>query len=86
MAAVCALFVGYAALSQYGYSDPSAKGLGAALSVAPIVLIGVILVWRWVNALAAVLVAGGLSAAAGRRVAPAVASRPAPRVAQRRGR
>ena len=62
LAAVFALFIGYAALSQVGYSNPNAKGLGAALSVAPVMLIGVILVWRWVHALAAVFVAAALCA------------------------
>jgi uncharacterized membrane protein len=56
-AIVCALCVGYAALSHYAYSDPDAKGLGATLSVAPVVLIGVILVWRWAHPLAALVVA-----------------------------
>lgn len=56
LAAVCALVVGYAALSHIGYSDPNAKGLGAALSVVPVMLIGVIFVWRWLHASAALLV------------------------------
>lgn len=62
LAAVCALFVGYAVLSHFGYSDPNAKGLGAALSVAPVMLIAVIFVWRWTHAIAALLVAALLCA------------------------
>lgn len=62
LAAVFAIFVGYAALSHFGYSDPNAKALGAALSVAPVMLIGVILLWRWTHALAALLAAALLCA------------------------
>jgi len=47
MAAVAALIIGYAALSHYSNSSPHVKGLGAALSLAPIVLIGAVLAWRW---------------------------------------
>lgn len=62
MAGVFAIFVGYAALSNFGYSDPNAKGLGAALSVAPVMLIGVTMLWRWTHALAALVVAALLCA------------------------
>jgi uncharacterized membrane protein len=58
------LVIGYAALSQYSSSVPNAKGLGAGLSVGPVLLIGLLLMWRWVSALAAlvaaILVVGGL--------------------------
>jgi uncharacterized membrane protein len=54
---ICTLFAGYAALSHFGYTDPDAKGLGAALSVGPIVLIGVILLWRWKDAVTALAIA-----------------------------
>jgi len=55
--ALAALVVGYAALSHYSASSPDAKGLGAALSVAPVLLIGLILAWRWTRPLAALLIA-----------------------------
>lgn len=57
MLALGALVVGYAALSQYSASSPDAKGLGAALSVAPVLLIGLILAWRWTQPLTALLIA-----------------------------
>jgi uncharacterized membrane protein len=57
MLAVAALLVGYAALSHYSASSPDAKGLGAALSVAPVLLIGLILAWRWTRPLTALLIA-----------------------------
>jgi uncharacterized membrane protein len=57
LAAVAALVIGYAALSHYSASSPDAKGLGAALSVAPVLLIGLILAWRWTRPLTALLIA-----------------------------
>jgi len=62
LAAVALLVVGYAALSQYSASSSSTKGLGAALSVAPVALIGLILVWRWTRLLTALLSAAALCA------------------------
>jgi uncharacterized membrane protein len=57
LAAVVALVGGYAALSHYSASSPGAKGLGAALSVAPVILIGLILLWRWTQPITALLIA-----------------------------
>jgi uncharacterized membrane protein len=57
LTAVAAIVIGYAALSHYSSSAPDAKGLGAVLSVAPVALIGVILVWRWTRPLVALLTA-----------------------------
>lgn len=62
LAAVAALVIGYAALSHYSTTSPNAKALGAALSVAPIALIGVILAWRWTRPLMALLIAVSLCA------------------------
>jgi uncharacterized membrane protein len=50
------LFIGYALLSQYS-SSAHATGLGAALSLAPVLVIGVILAWRWIGPLTAVFLA-----------------------------
>jgi uncharacterized membrane protein len=47
IAFLVALIAAYALLSHYAYSHPAAKGLGAALSVGPIVLIAIVLAWRW---------------------------------------
>jgi uncharacterized membrane protein len=55
LAAVAVFLVGYAALSHYAASTPNAKGLGAALSIGPVVLIAIALLWRWTRPLTAVL-------------------------------
>ena len=47
IAFIVALIGAYALISHYAYSHPEAKGLGAGLSVGPIVLIGMVLAWRW---------------------------------------
>ena len=54
--AVAALLIGYAALSYYSNSTPDAKGLGVGLALGPVLLIGLILVWRWTHPLIATLV------------------------------
>ncbi len=57
---VVGMIVAYAALSHYSESTPDSKGLGAGLSIGPIVLIGAVLVWRWAAPLvAAACIAGG---------------------------
>jgi uncharacterized membrane protein len=53
--AVAALLIGYAALSYYSNSTPDAKGLGVSLSLGPVLLIGLVLVWRWTRPLIATL-------------------------------
>ncbi|MGA2778098.1 MAG: hypothetical protein ABSF94_11105 [Steroidobacteraceae bacterium] len=50
------LIGGYTLLSHYSYASPNAKGLGAGLSVGPIVLIGLVLAWRWAHKLVAGLI------------------------------
>jgi uncharacterized membrane protein len=55
--ALLAAILGLAALSHYSESSPDAKGLGAALSVGPVVLIAVVLAWRWTRPLAALSLA-----------------------------
>lgn len=62
LGAVAALVIGYAALSQYSASAHAA-GFGAALSLAPVVLIILILLWRWTKPMTAVLGAVLLCAA-----------------------
>lgn len=57
MAALVALVIGYAVLSHYSAASPDARGLGAALSVAPVLLIGLLLAWRWTRPLTALLAA-----------------------------
>ena len=55
--ALTALIVAYAVLSQYSSEAPDARGLGAVLSLMPIVLIVTIVVWRWRRSLIGALVA-----------------------------
>lgn len=51
------ILLGYAALSHYSTTNPDAKGLGAALSVGPVLLIGLFLLWRWSRPVTAVIAA-----------------------------
>jgi uncharacterized membrane protein len=60
--AIVALIIGYALLSHYSASSPDKKGLGAALSIGPVLLIGLVLLWRWTRPLTALLAAVSLSA------------------------
>src|SRR5580692_6701765 len=53
---VTILIIAYALLSQYS-SEAPARGLGAVLSLMPIVLIVAIVVWRWRRSLIGALVA-----------------------------
>lgn len=59
---IAALLLGYAVLSHYSASSPDARRLGATLSLGPLVLIGVILIWRFTHPAAAILTAGLLGA------------------------
>lgn len=59
---VVALIVAYALLSHYSSTHPDAKGLGAALSIGPILLIGLVLLWRWTSPPMALLAAAGVGA------------------------
>jgi uncharacterized membrane protein len=59
---IVVIIVGYAGLSYYSDSAPNAPNLAAALSVGPVVLIGLALVWRWTRPWAAVLI-GAVTAA-----------------------
>lgn len=62
VAVVLALIIVYAVLSHYSASSPDKKGLGAALSIGPVLLIGVVLLWRWTQRLTALLVAAAVCA------------------------
>ncbi len=59
---IALLVIGYAVLSHYSASSPNAKGLGAALSLGPVLVIGLILAWRWTNPGTALLIAAVLGA------------------------
>ena len=62
VATALVLVIGYAALSHYSASSPDKKGLGAALSIGPVLLIGVVLLWRWTRPVTALLFAASLCA------------------------
>jgi uncharacterized membrane protein len=51
------IIIGYAVASHYAHSNPDAKGLGAGLSIGPIVLIGTIAAWRLAHMMVALLFA-----------------------------
>jgi uncharacterized membrane protein len=53
IAIVAAIFVIYAGLSYYSDSTPAAVGLATGLSLAPVLLIAVVLLWRWTGGLIA---------------------------------
>jgi uncharacterized membrane protein len=55
------IVVGFAVLSYYSYATPSAKSLGAAVSLAPIVTIGLVLAWRWTHPLVAALIGAAVA-------------------------
>ena len=55
IAILAGVIIAYAALSHYSNEEPQARGLGAALSVGPVLLIGLILAWRWLPRLLAAL-------------------------------
>ena len=57
LAAVAVLFMAYAGLSHYSNSNPQAHDLGAALALAPVLAIGLVLIWRWSGALPGLLAA-----------------------------
>jgi uncharacterized membrane protein len=52
-----ALIVAYAVLSQYSSESPRARGLGAVLSLIPILLIIAVVAWRWRRSVVGALVA-----------------------------
>jgi len=53
LAVIAVFLIGYTVISQYSYSSPDAKGVGAGLSVGPIALIAIALAWRWTHKLVA---------------------------------
>jgi uncharacterized membrane protein len=63
LAAVVLFFAAYAVLSHYSNINPQAQDLGATLAFAPLLILGVALVWRSSGMLTAALVAvaGGLT-------------------------
>jgi uncharacterized membrane protein len=50
LAAVVVFFIAYSVLSHYSNSHPEAQDLGAVLSLAPMLMLGLVLIWRWSGA------------------------------------
>lgn len=61
LAAVLLFFVAYSVLSHYSNLNPQAHDLRTVLALAPILTLGLVLLWRWSGALVALL---GAAAAA----------------------
>jgi uncharacterized membrane protein len=61
LAAVVVLFIVYSGLSHYSNSQLPTRDWGTALALAPMLGLGLLLIWRWSGALAAIL---GCAAAA----------------------
>jgi uncharacterized membrane protein len=57
LAAVIVLLAAYSLLSHYSTSQPQARDLGAALALAPMLIVGFVLIWRWTGALRALFAA-----------------------------
>jgi len=57
LAAVMVLLVAYSLLSHYSTSHPQAHDLGAILALAPMLTVGLVLIWRWTGVPQAVLTA-----------------------------
>jgi uncharacterized membrane protein len=53
--AVALLLIAYAGLSHYSNSNPGAKDLATLLAIAPMLILGGLMVWRWNGAILAVL-------------------------------
>ena len=61
LAAVAVIFLAYSLLSHYSNSNPQAQDLGAGLALAPMLTVGLVLVWRWSGALIAILAAAAVA-------------------------
>ncbi len=57
LAAVVLFFIAYSVLSHYCNLNPQAHDLRTALALAPMLTLGLVLLWRWSGALTAVLAA-----------------------------
>lgn len=59
--AAVVFFIAYSVLSHYSNSHPKAQNLGAALSLAPMLSLGMVLIWSWSGAPLALLAAAVLA-------------------------
>ena len=58
LAAVVLFFIAYSLLSHYSNLNPQARDLAVALALAPMLTLGVVLLWRWNGGPVAVAGAG----------------------------
>jgi uncharacterized membrane protein len=59
LAAIIAFVVVYAALSHYSNSLAQTHDLGVGLALGPVLMVGLLLIWRWTHLLVALLTAAG---------------------------
>jgi uncharacterized membrane protein len=57
LAAVVLFFIAYSVLSHYSNLNPQAHDLRTALALAPMLILGMVLLWRWSGAFMALLAA-----------------------------
>ncbi len=62
LTAIIAFAVAYAGLSHYSNSRPGPHDLGVGLTVVPLLVVGLLLLWRWTHLGVAVLVAAAAAA------------------------
>jgi uncharacterized membrane protein len=62
LAAIVVFLVAYAGLSHYGNSAAKTHDLGVGLALGPVLVVGLLLVWRWTHHLWAALLAGAATA------------------------
>jgi uncharacterized membrane protein len=62
LAAMVVFLVAYAGLSRYGNSAAKTRDLGVGLALGPVLVIGLLLVWRWTHHLLVALLAAAATA------------------------
>jgi uncharacterized membrane protein len=63
LAAIIVFLVAYAGLSHYGNSAAKTHDLGVGLALGPVLVVGLLLVWRWTHHLWVALLAAAATAA-----------------------
>jgi uncharacterized membrane protein len=62
LAAIVVFLVAYAGLSHYGNSAAKTRDLGVSLALGPVLVVGLLLVWRWTHHLWVALLAAAATA------------------------
>ena len=63
IAAVAVFIIAYAGLSHYSNLNPESRDLATLLALAPLLLIGFVMVWRWNGLTLAILLSAVLAVA-----------------------